>query len=298
MKKLLFITWSISYGYGTEKSLADILNRIDKTKYSIDVLPLFKNSKNKILNDDIKILEPLIDYTKEDRDQKKDLDYYYSVLASPLKFNKLLKDKYDCVIACNHNAPSYFASYLNNTPKVVWIRGDMSELDYKSFSPSTVEYPLVKQEHEMQKNVFKTFDSIVVISEVVKKALQENFEIVDNVYEIPNSLDVEKIKNLSNVEVSLSKEPLFVTLGRLDDNKNQLLLLKAAKIVKQYKNNFKIYLLGEGEEKKKLKDYIKENALEKNVEILGFKENPYPYIKNSAATVLTSLSEGFEFSVS
>lgn len=56
MKKLLFITWSISYGYGTEKSLADILNRIDKTKYSIDVLPLFKNSKNKILNDDIKIL--------------------------------------------------------------------------------------------------------------------------------------------------------------------------------------------------------------------------------------------------
>lgn len=71
MKKLLFITWSISYGYGTEKSLADILNRIDKTKYSIDVLPLFKNSKNKILNDDIKILEPLIDYTKEDRDQKK-----------------------------------------------------------------------------------------------------------------------------------------------------------------------------------------------------------------------------------
>lgn len=297
MKKLLFITWSISYGYGTEKSLADILNRIDKTKYSIDVLPLFKNSKNKILNDDIKILEPLIDYTKEDRDQKKDLDYYYSVLASPLKFNKLLKDKYDCVIACNHNAPSYFASYLNNTPKVVWIRGDMSELNYKSFSPSTVEYPLVKQEHEMQKNVFKTFDSIVVISEVVKKALQENFEIVDNVYEIPNSLDVEKIKNLSNVEVSLPKEPLFVTLGRLDDNKNQLLLLKAAKIVKQYKNNFKIYLLGEGEEKKKLEDYIKENALEKNVEILGFKENPYPYIKNSAATVLTSLSEGFSLAL-
>ena len=45
MKKLLFITWSISYGYGTEKSLADILNRMDKSKYSIDVLPLFKNSQ-------------------------------------------------------------------------------------------------------------------------------------------------------------------------------------------------------------------------------------------------------------
>ena len=43
MKKLLFITWSISYGYGTEKSLADVLNRMDQTKYDINVLPLFKN---------------------------------------------------------------------------------------------------------------------------------------------------------------------------------------------------------------------------------------------------------------
>lgn len=30
LKKLLFITWSVSYGYGTEKSLADVLNRIYK----------------------------------------------------------------------------------------------------------------------------------------------------------------------------------------------------------------------------------------------------------------------------
>lgn len=77
MKKLLFITWSISYGYGTEKSLADILNKMDKTEYSIDVLPLFKDSKNSILNSDINVLEPLIDYTKENRDEQSDMDYYY-----------------------------------------------------------------------------------------------------------------------------------------------------------------------------------------------------------------------------
>ena len=63
MKKLLFITWSVSYGYGTEKSLADVLNRIEKDKYDINILPLFKNSNNSIFNDNIKILNPLIDYT-------------------------------------------------------------------------------------------------------------------------------------------------------------------------------------------------------------------------------------------
>lgn len=297
MKKLLFITWSITYGYGTEKSLADILNRMDKSKYSIDVLPLFKNSQDNILNSDIKVLESLIDYTKENRDEEKDLDYYYEILANPLKFNKLLKDKYDCVIACNHNAPSYFASYMNNTPKVVWIRGDMSELNYNNFNPTTVEYSGIKQEYDMQKNVLKTFDNIVVISEVVKKALKDDFGITENVYEIPNSVDVEKIKELSNENIELPGGHLFTTLGRLDNNKNQLLLLKAARIAKNYKQDFKIYLLGEGEDRPKLESYIEENNLGDNVQILGFKENPYCYIKNSVATVLTSFSEGFSLAL-
>lgn len=50
---------------------------MDKTEYSIDVLPLFKDSKNSILNSDINVLEPLIDYTKENRDEQSDMDYYY-----------------------------------------------------------------------------------------------------------------------------------------------------------------------------------------------------------------------------
>lgn len=239
----------------------------------------------------------MIDYTKENRDEKKDMDYYYSILASPLKFNKMIKNKYDCVIACNHNAPSYFASYMNNTPKVVWIRGDMSELNYNKLSPTTVEYSGVKQEYNMQKNVFKTFDNIVVISDVVKKSLKDNFGTTKNIIEIPNSVDTNKIKKLSCEKIILPKGHLFTTLGRLDNNKNQILLLKAAKIAKKYRDDFKIYLLGDGEDRKKLEEYIKQNDLEENVKILGFKDNPYPYKKNSIATVLTSLSEGFSLAL-
>lgn len=297
MKKLLFITWSVSSGYGTEKSLADILNRMDFTKYSIDVFPLFKNSKNNVLNRNIRILEPLIDYTKKNFNEKKALNYYYSILASPLKFNKLIKERYDCVIACNHNAPSYFASYMTNIPKVIWIRGDMSELNYNNIKPSVLEYSSVKQEYNMQKNVLKTFDNIVVISEIVKKAVVENFDITENIYEISNSVDTAKIKELSKEKIELPHMPIFTTLGRLDTNKNQILLLKAAKLLKKDIKDFKIYILGEGEERKKLERYIFENDLNENVKILGFKNNPYPYIKNSIATVLTSLSEGFSLAL-
>lgn len=46
-----------------------------------------------------------------------------------------------------------------------------------------------------------------------------------------------------------------------------------------------------------LQTYIEENGLESNARILGFVENPYPYIKNSIATVLTSQSEGFSLAL-
>ena len=58
-----------------------------------------------------------------------------------------------------------------------------------------------------------------------------------------------------------------------------------------------IYLLGDGDDRAKLTQYINENDLKDNVKILGFIENPYPYIKNSIATVLTSLSEGFSLAL-
>ncbi len=110
MKKLLFITWSISYGYGTEKSLADVLNRMDKATYNISILPLFKKAETTLFRPDINILPSLIDYTEENFDETKAFEQYYELLANPLRFNKLIKTRYDCIIACNHNAPSYFAS--------------------------------------------------------------------------------------------------------------------------------------------------------------------------------------------
>ncbi|HAT4255265.1 TPA: glycosyltransferase [Clostridium perfringens] len=297
MKKLLFITWSVSYGYGTEKSLADVLNRFDNTKYDISILPLFKYSNNSIFNNNIKVLEPIIDYTDKNLDEVKALKNYYNLLSNPSLFNKWLRKKYDCIIACNHNAPSYFASYIVGGKKIVWIRGDMSELDYTVLDKTTNEYKMVKQEHEMQVNVLKVFDKIVVISEVTKNTLKNLFGITKNVVKISNSVDGEKIKFLSEKTVEIPEKMLFTTLGRLDYNKNQILLLKAVREVKKYYDDFIIYILGDGDERLKLERYINDNKLNENVRILGFVENQYPYIKNSVATILTSLSEGFSLAL-
>ena len=293
LKKLLFLTWSVSYGYGTEKSLADVLNRFDPKQYEISVLPMFKYAESTIFRDHIRILDALVDYTAEDFCEEKALARYYELLGDPLRFNRLIREKYDCVIACNHNAPSYFASYLKGGAKALWIRGDMRELDYRSPPESSQEYRRVKQEHEMQANVLKSFDRIAVISDVVQESLRELFGVTKGVVKISNSVDAEKIRRLSEERVKLPDKKLFVTLGRLDYNKNQLLLLKAAKELRRRRSDFMVCLLGDGDDRAKLEAYIRENGLEDAVKILGFLENPYPYVKNSVGTVLTSLSEGF-----
>ena len=293
LEKLLFITWSVSYGYGTEKSLADVLNRMDPAEYDLSVLPLFKNSNNSIFHSNVKILDPLIDYTQEDLDEQRALNEYYHLLGDPMSFNKRIRESYDCVIACNHNAPSYFASYIKGCAKILWIRGDMRELDYHQYPEDSKEYKQTKQEFQMQANVLKSFDSIAVISDVVEQTLRDLFGVTENVVKISNSVDSEKMELLCQEAVDLPDKPLFTTLGRLDYNKNQILLLKAAKEVKKLREDFMVYLLGEGEERQALEKYIRENDLEENAKILGFKENPYPYMKHSVATVLTSLSEGF-----
>jgi glycosyltransferase involved in cell wall biosynthesis len=296
-KKLLFITWSISYGYGTEKSLADVLNRMNRTKYSIYILPLFKYAESTIFKHDITILDSLIDYTVPDLDTEAALQHYYMLMGNPKLFNKTIKQQFDCIIACNHNAPSYFASYLQAPKKILWIRGDMSELDYTQFAIDSCEYKTVKQEHTMQANVLKTFDAIAVISDIVQHNLKELFGIDKNVYKISNSVDVEAVRHKSCEKIEKSSKMLFTTLGRIDYNKNQILLLKAANRIKRMRDDFMIYILGDGDEREALECYIREHNLSGNVEILGFIDNPYPYIRNSVATVLTSLSEGFSLAL-
>ncbi len=79
----------------------------------------------------------------------------------------------------------------------------------------------------------KCFDSIAVISDGVQKALSDLFGITENVVKISNSVNADKIKELSRERIPLPDKKLFTTLGRLDYNKNQMLLLQAANEVKK-----------------------------------------------------------------
>ena len=75
------------------------------------------------------------------------------------------------------------------------------------------------------------------------------------------------------------------------DQKDQITLLKAAKLLKN-KLNFEIIIMGRGILRKKLQNFISANELNNIVRLIDFKQNPYPYIVNSDLFILTSKFEG------
>ncbi len=108
-------------------------------------------------------------------------------------------------------------------------------------------------------------DPILNIDEIKKKSLDKN--IIENEVSISNSI---------------------ISIGRLTNQKNFSFLIKAFSEIHKKYPRFNLIILGEGEEKKKLKQDIKKFNLEEKIFLFGYKKNIYTYLKNSNIFILTS----------
>ena len=83
-------------------------------------------------------------------------------------------------------------------------------------------------------------------------------------------------------------------VSRLDNvQKDFDTIIKAFKIVKQKRKDIKLYLLGDGPDKEKIENMIKNEDLQEYIKLLGVKRNPYSWIKGSKLLVHSSRYEGF-----
>ena len=63
------------------------------------------------------------------------------------------------------------------------------------------------------------------------------------------------------------------------------------KLLTEY-DDIKLLIIGEGEEKKLLQDFIKNLNIEQKVKLIGYEKNIYKYLKNSKYYISTSVWEG------
>ena len=125
--------------------------------------------------------------------------------------------------------------------------------------------------------------------------IKEKVEIVYNPFNIEKiKQESEKIANLSVEEIKKLNDEYIIMVARLElKEKDFFTLFKAYKIVLEKDKKLKLYILGDGSDREKINNKIKELDLEGKIILLGKKENPYPWIKNSQLLIHSSKSEGF-----
>lgn len=109
-----------------------------------------------------------------------------------------------------------------------------------------------------------------------------------------------KEKNISRKELSekvgiVEEETLYIgTLAELHKNKGFEYALEA---ISKINSNFRYFIIGEGEERKKMEFLIRKYNLEKKVYLLGFIEKAFEYLKAFDIFLLTSVKEGLPYTI-
>lgn len=153
---------------------------------------------------------------------------------------------------------------------------------------------LFKKLKEKYKYLF--LSHITTVSKSDKLKLINKFNYPENkISVVYNSFD-DKIKTHLNIK---NKDWNFNigTVGRLVPEKNQKLIIDIFSELLKHFPNLKLTIVGDGQEKKNIKNYIEKLHLLKKVKILDYTDNVHAIMKSFDVFILTSKYEGIPLTI-
>lgn len=278
--KILFFIQSLSGG-GAERTIINILNKLDRTKFNLLLVVgnLENNTYMEFLSKDISVIDL----------KTRRVRYSFFKLRNIIAFEK----PNILFTTMNHNniMLSLVKLSLNNTsyrPKLI-----LREASYRHESK---RIPLVNR--VLTKFCYSIVaDGIIALSNGVREDLSNKFNISKKkIRVIYNPIDLNQINKLKSEEVYdeefYGDYKLLISVGRLVEVKDYPTLFKAVQIVSR-SIKIKVIICGVGQLENKLKKLTKDLGIDKIIIFKGFLRNPYKYMKNSDAFILSSINEGF-----
>lgn len=289
MINILFFIESLSGG-GAEKVLCNLVNAMDKERFSITVQTLYPEAVKEKLAPGIKYK-----YCYPAKNRMTDL-LMRTEAALGLTYPLHIKGGYDIEAAyLECGSTKIMAGSTNKKAlKLTWVHCDLKKKagNVDKFIKSTAVH-------------YRKYDSVVCVSEDVKQSFIEMYgmaEKVGTVYNCYNDTEVVLKADMPAFDPIFSeemtkKEPVVVAVGRLTAQKGFDRLLRAHKRLTDEGIHHRLRILGEGEERKSLETFIKQNELGDSAALCGFQNNPYPMLKCADLYVCSSLYEGFSTTV-
>ena len=140
--------------------------------------------------------------------------------------------------------------------------------------------------------IFKvTFPTLETLMEFKKLKLIDDDKLELLYDPVLNLKDISNKKHKIIPEHYLKKEKYFLSIGRLTKQKNFNLLLNAFRKILHNNKQYKLVIIGDGEDRKNLNKIINKHNLKDYVYLIGFKENVFKYFRNAECFILSSLWE-------
>lgn len=263
--KIAFTIGTLSGG-GAERVVARLANQLNRNGHKVSIFLIANNKVEYTVDDNVKVsyVEPSI--------KVRGLRYFSRIN----KYKKLIKGfDPDVVISFTAIVNIFVISALRHTQyKVIVSERNNPYVD-----------PVNAKTRRKRDKLYESVDGIVFQTEDAKKYF--NSKIQDKSIIIANPID----ENLPKAYEG-DRENRIVTIGRLEPQKNQKLLIDAfAKVVNKH-SEFHLDIYGEGSLRGELCEYISSLGLTDKIFLKGYCKNVLTDIIKSTAFVLSSDYEG------
>lgn len=294
---------------GSTTSLLSILNRLDYSKYNVDLL---LNENRGDLLSEIPAQVNLLPAARRYQNRKQEYlhrilspRYLYHFLVSKwivhrdgvamhgaqyrewkdIDFFRPIEKEYDVAIAfLEGDRCKFVARHVQAKRKVAWIH-----LDYIG----------AQMDPEYDRDTMNQYDSIVHVSKQCKQSFDQLFpELANRTCIIENILATEYIQKRAreNSSIQVNHDCInLITVSRIAfEHKG---LDRAVKVLLQLKEErditpLKWYIVGDGVDMQQLKQMIEDNGLGQHIILLGDQTNPYPFLNGMSLFFLPSRYEG------
>lgn len=283
-KKLLFLINTLDGG-GAEKVLCDMVNAFDKSRFDITVeTVIYGGAFRQRLNPDIHYKSIV---KCRNGFLRRILIYLVCFVLPPKLVHKLfIGSEYDYETAFLEGVPTKLIAASGNkiSIKYAWVHIDL----YNTFG-------LDKVHRSLKKHIecYKKFDKIICVSQTVREAFFKRFGEFGNTEVRYNFVNVDKIKSVAGTEGGDNCGLKLAAVGRLEIQKGFDRLLRIFNRLVKEGYDCKLQIIGEGSMRAELEEYIKSRGLSDRVELTGFVDNPYSYMKRADILVFPSRAEGY-----
>ena len=280
MKKIAIFVDNLNVG-GIQKSLVNMLQRMDYQKYEID-LYIFDNDFFYTINNHVNVI-------KLSRPCKL-LNFLPFNIAKKIYKTKIPDKKYDVAIDFDSYQMHTAIGTLNILAQkhYIWVHNDV-QIKLKN----EIKYRIL---HFFFKKKYRFFDGYCAVSNGALASFKALENYPDKEYHvIPNYINTDEIKTKMQEKNDLKVDPNkinIVSVGRLVYQKGFDIMLENIKKLTLKRQDFHLYIIGDGPLRQKLTSYCEELAITDYVTFLGNQKNPFSFLKKMDLFYLSSRYEG------